>query len=53
MLENETLDPPEDAPVLNADTEETLRERVEDARGHAASDEELATMRREQGPPEK
>ena len=53
MLDIETPDPPEDAPVLDADAEEALRERLEDARGHIANDEELATLRREQGPPEK
>jgi hypothetical protein len=46
-----TPDPPEDAPVLPPDEEESLRERMEDARGHLPTDEEVAMIGVDQAAP--
>lgn len=52
MPENTVPDPPEDAPFPTGGEEETLRQQLEDVRGAPPDDEEIASARREQGPPD-
>ncbi len=47
MLENESLDPPEDAPVLDSEDREVVRERAREVLGHEPTEEEMAEWLRE------